>query len=220
MTNLVISPPDTEAVSTQVVELRQYLELKVSSVDGLSRAKEGLDAVAAQKPIIVKLFAKAKADARAALDSITELEDSFLNPLDVIDKHLRSQAKSFLDNQKLAVEALQKKIEAARREEEDERDPWDKRDLSDPQTTPVLVPRVVSVKGLSPRKLPARAVIKDKAALIRAAAAGLENDASWLIYLDANETNLSARARQLGKENFEKMYPGCEFTQGSTITRR
>ena len=225
MPDIIFSPPNTEALSTTVVELQSYLQLNVNSLDSLAKAKIGLDAVAAQRPLIVALFRDAKVKAKAALDSITALEDSFLDPLTSIDKHLRSSAKKFLDDQQRAVEALQKKIEQARQEEEDELDPWE-RGTGDSHVQPVLMPRVPSVKGLNPRKLPARGVVKDKAALIRAAAAGLAGneknapDASWLLYLDANETNLSARARQLGKIEFERRYPGCEYTQGSTIARR
>ena len=228
MSDLVIQQPDTAEVSTQVVNLEKFLELKITDRDGLLRAKEGLDAVANQKPIIKQLFQDAKQKAKEALDSINTLEDSFLAPLKSIDEYLRGEVRRFLDAQAAAAEALQKRLQAeadkraqdeAAKQEED-RDPWDA-----PETI-ALAPRVIvapppKIIGLGLRKTPARAIVKDKKALILAAADGLlaGND-SWLEYLDADLPILSARARQLGKEEFEKRYPGCEFFQGETVARR
>lgn len=149
MTDVVISSPDTSLVSTQVVELQSYLYLNVTRQEDLFVAKAGLDAVAKQRPVIVKLFAKAKADARAALDSVTELENSFLDPLTKIDKHLRAQVLRYSEEQTAKAEELRKQLQAeADQKAAEECDPWDEPGSVEP-VTPVVVPRAPKMERAS-----------------------------------------------------------------------
>lgn len=244
--------PDTQALELSVINLQtQYGQLVINSDNDIVTANGVLDTIdGIRKDKVSVDLNKAITGANAVHKFLTGLRTRFLDPLDKLDKDLRSGIAGYLKRKEDAAEALRKQQEAEnlRKHEEEvrlaqeaqkraleEANPWEDAPAPVPvpkAPAPPPVARVtMPVTGLGKRKLPAKAELQEweekgvhgagfKALLTACAERLKNNDESLLGYFSFNQVAANGDAQRWGKTVMEEKVPGVTVVIGETMVRR
>ncbi len=246
MAETILHPvPDTKELELQVVNVQQqYGTLVINTDEDILTAKAGLDAVAAlrEDPVITKLDTAVK-NANDLHKLLIDIRKRVTGRLDVIDQFLRKAITAFDDRRAAEAEVRRKALAAenerkhqeqlaAAKLEEEEAAPWEApAPPPPPPPPPPPVVRAALPTGLSKRKLPPKAVIREfeekgvfgagYRALLKETVARMEKgDDSLLRYHLPNQVALNDDAGRWNKEVFEEKVPGVDVVVGSTTVRR
>jgi hypothetical protein len=244
--------PDTGKLELSVVNVQeQYGSLVITTDADVVTAKAGLDTVAQLKgdPIITDLDKAVKAS-NDLHKSLISIRNRVMNPLDLVEKFLRSGLTAFIERREKEAEQRRLQIEAenkrkheaevkaaleAQKKALEEANPWEEAPASPPPPPAPLPPPVarvaMPVAGLSSRKLPPKAELEEweekgvhgagfKKLVLAAAEKLKNNDDSLLQYLDFNQVAANEDARRWGKVVAEEKIPGITVVIAKTTVRR
>lgn len=229
--------PDVTALMPRVVHLSELLKLHVTDDETAKLAGEGIETCAqirAEEKLVE--LDKACRAANALHKYLTGLRGSVVDPLDTVDRYLRTQLANFQQRRERAAKELEEKLkreqEEKTRAQEEERDPWDEEEHAIPATIPHISVPALPVAGLGLKKKPTTAIIEgfEERGVVSEgfiklvthiaieAAAG---DTSLMVYLLPNQTALTQAARQWGKKITEERLPGViVIDDAKTISRK